>query len=171
MRHLVQVDLVPATTAHAPILANLLQFYLHDFSEIASIEVGPDGRFEYPPLPLYWSDPARFPFLAAADGKWAGFVFIKQLPSSEGVGFTWDMAEFFVLRNQRRRGIGIRLAHLAFQRFPGNWQVRVLESNSAACQFWHQAIEGFTGGSLLPSRIRVEKVPWYAFKFESYAEG
>jgi predicted acetyltransferase len=79
------------------------------------------------------------------------------------------MAEFFVLRNQRRRGIGIRLAHLAFQRFPGNWQVRVMESNSAACQFWQQAIESFTGGSLLPTRIRIDAVPWYVFKFESYA--
>src|SRR6266567_2550391 len=163
----VHVELVPALPAHQPILSNLLQFYLYDFSEFNPIEPGPDGRFEYPQLPLYWSDPGRFPFLAVVDGKWAGFVFIKQLPDSGGDGC--DMAEFFVPRSYRRRGIGLRLAHLAFERFPGAWQVRVMESNSAACQFWQQAIESFTGASMLPTRTRVDGTAWYVFRFESRA--
>jgi len=163
------VELVPATLTQQPILSNLLQFYEYDFSEFIPIEPGPDGRFEYPLLPLYWSDPARFPFLAVLDGKWAGFVFIKQLPDSAGAGFICDMAEFFVLRSYRRRGIGRRLAHLAFGRFPGTWQVRVMESNSAACQFWQQAIESFTGASMLPARTRVDGMAWYVFRFESRA--
>ena len=164
-----QVDLVPATAAHKPILENLLQFYLHDFSEVVSLNIGLDGRFDYPHLELYWSDPGRFPFLATADGNWAGFAFIKQIPQDDGEGFIWDMAEFFVLRGHRRRGMGVRLAHLAFQQFPGSWQVRVMESNSVACQFWQQAIESFTGASLPPVRMRVDGVTWYVFRFETRA--
>jgi predicted acetyltransferase len=165
----VQVELVSATPAHRSIVETLLQFYMHDFSEVISLEVGPDGRFNYPHLDIYWSDPGRFPFLAAADGSWAGFTFVKQIPQSAGEGFIWDMAEFFVLRGQRRRGIGVRLAHLAFKQFPGSWQVRVMEANSVACQFWHQAIESFTGTSLLPVRARADGIAWYVFRFESRA--
>ena len=163
----VQVDLVPATAAHKSIFENLLQFYLHDFSEVISLEVGTDGRFDYPHLELYWTGSGRFPFLATADGKWAGFAFIKQIPQSATEGFIWDMAEFFVLRGHRRLGIGIRLAHLAFQQFPGSWQVRVMESNSVACQFWPQVIESFTGASVLPARTRLDGIAWYVFRFES----
>jgi predicted acetyltransferase len=166
---LVQVDLVPAAAAHKPILENLLQLDLHDFSEVVSLEVGPDGRFDYPHLELYWSDPGRYPFLGVVDGTWAGFAFIKQMPHPAGEGFIWDMAEFFVMRGLRRRGIGIRLAHLAFRHFPGGWQVRVMESNSAACQFWRNAVESFAGASALPARVRVDGVAWDVFRFESRA--
>jgi predicted acetyltransferase len=165
----VLVELVPATQAQKPILENLLQFYMHDFSEVIPLDVDADGKFDYPQLELYWTDPGRFPFLASADGRWAGFVFIKQIPQSACEGSIWDMAEFFVLRGHRRRGIGIRLVHLALQQFAGSWQVRVMESNSGACQFWHQAIESFTGASLLPVRTRVDGVAWYVFRFESRA--
>ncbi len=164
---LVHVDLVPASSADKPVLADLLQLYLHDFSAIVPLEVGPDGRFDYPPFPLYWSDPVRFPFLATIDGKEAGFVFIKQIPSSAFEGYIWDMAEFFVLRSQRRRGIGVRLAHLVFQRFPGSWQVRVMESNSAAFAFWQKVIAAFHGSEVQPSRVRVDGITWLIFTFES----
>jgi predicted acetyltransferase len=168
----VLVDLVPATPAHAPILANLLQLYMHDFSEFVPLAMGPDGKFDYPHLSLYWSDTTRFPFLAALNGEWAGFVFIRQLLHSAGeglvpMGAAFDVAEFFVLRGQRRQGVGIHLAHLAFQRFGGNWQVRVMESNSAACHFWQRAVESFTGASALPRYIRIDNVPWKVFQFES----
>jgi predicted acetyltransferase len=163
----VHIELVPATPDQQPILCNLLQFYLHDFSDTVSIEVDHEGKFQYPDLPLYWSAPNRFPFLAVTDGKWAGFVLVRQDSNpSTGEPFS-DIAEFFVLRCYRRHGVGTKLAHLAFERFPGSWQVRVMESNSAACQFWQRAIESFTGASQLPSRMLVRNAAWYISRFES----
>jgi predicted acetyltransferase len=162
----VQVDLVPATPKQRPILSNLLQLYMHDFSEILPIQVDGDGKFEYPNLSQYWSEPGRFPFLAVADGKWAGFALIRQeaLPAGELV---WDMAEFFVLRGWRRHGIGMRLAHLAFERFPGVWQIRVMEANAGACRFWQQVVDSFTGASHQPERTQINGGAWHVIRFGS----
>lgn len=164
------VALVPAMADQQPILANLIQLYVHDFSEHTPVTLGVDGRFAYPQLPLYWSEAGRFPLLAVTDQSWAGFILVRQESQPTHADSVFDMAEFFVLRAFRRKGIGTRLAHLAFERFPGNWQVRVMESNSAACQFWQQAIENFTGASQLPRRMRIDGMGWYTFRFVSGAE-
>lgn len=160
------IELVSATPDQEPVLDNLLQLYQHDFSEIISLDVDGSGRFQYAGLPLYWSDTGRFPFLAVADGRWAGFVLVRRESDASGLEVS-DIAEFFVLRGFRRHGVGTRLAHLAFERFAGAWQVRVMESNSAACEFWQQAIESFTGASQLPQRTRIDGVGWCVFRFES----
>ena len=164
-----QVVLIPATLAHQPILANLLQFYIYDFSEIIPLELGRDGRFAYPELPRYWSETSRFPFLAAVNGKWAGLVFVKQVHNAESELPVWDMAEFFVLRSYRRHGVGIRLAHLAFQRFRGPWQIRIMESNFVGRHFWQRAIEDFTGTAPEATRVNLDGTSRYVFRFESKA--
>ncbi len=161
------VELVAATSAQQIVLSNLLQFYMYDFSEFLPLELAPDGRFEYSQLPLYWLDPLRFPFLAVVDGRWAGFVFVKQIPNSPGEGSLWDMTEFFVMRSYRGRGVGTSLARLAFKRFPGTWQVRVMEANAPARRFWQQAIAAFTGTDVLPQRTWLDEVAWDVFTFDS----
>lgn len=130
------VELIAATPAHESLLSNLLQLYIHDFSELLRLKLEPDARFAYPDLPLYWSEPSRFPFLATVDGAWAGLVFVRQIHGAANDAPTWDMVEFFVQRGYPHRGIGTRLAHLAFARFPGAWQVRVMEANTTAAHFW-----------------------------------
>ena len=87
-------------------------------------------------LPLYWSEPGRHPFLMKAEGKLAGFVLVKKGSEISRNEKVWDMAEFFVLRGYRRRGIGTRVAHEVWRRFPGLWEVRVMEANVSAHYFW-----------------------------------
>jgi hypothetical protein len=93
-----QVDLIPAKPDQEPILANLLELYLHDFSEFHHLEIGPDGRFGYPNLHLYWNNPDRHAFLIQVNGKLAGFALIKKEPDTPSGQSAWDMAEFFILR-------------------------------------------------------------------------
>jgi hypothetical protein len=45
------------------ILHNLLQFYLYDFSILIDTDVDGNGLYDYPFLDLYWTEPARHPFL------------------------------------------------------------------------------------------------------------
>src|SRR5271170_3808578 len=94
------LQIIPATADQAPVLANLLELYAHDFSEFRELQIGEDGRFGYPFLPLYWSEPDRHPFLVRIDGKLAGLVLVARNNA------VWDMAEFFILRGCRRKGIG-----------------------------------------------------------------
>lgn len=156
-----RIEVLPASSDQQSIVANLLQLYAHDFSEFHNLELGADGRFEYKQLPLYWSDPARHPFLIKVDGQLAGFVFVKR---EEGM---WDVAEFFVARAYRRLGIGMKAAHEVWKRFPGRWQVRVMQLNGAGVGFWQRAITAFTGEAIRPMPIKNDGEPWLVFEFES----
>jgi predicted acetyltransferase len=162
-----QVEVIPAALEQEPVLANLLQLYAHDFSEFYDVEIGADGRFVYKQLPLYWSEPGRHPFLVWVEGKLAGFVLVKkgsEISRNENV---WDLAEFFVLRAYRRRGIGTRVAHEVWRRFPGLWEVRVLQANVSAQYFWARAISGFTGKAAHPARVEHDGDWWKVFSFDS----
>jgi predicted acetyltransferase len=161
MSRSVQIEVIPATPEQMPVIDNLIQLYAHDFSEFQDIELDSNGRFEYTPLPLYWTDPNRHPFLVKVDGKPAGFVLVKQ------EGGVWDMAEFFIVRGCRRHGVGTAVAHEVWKRFPGEWEVRVMQANQAALGFWERAISGFTGKTIAPMRLEKGGKLRHLFAFDS----
>jgi predicted acetyltransferase len=164
-----QVEIIRATREQEAILANLLELYIHDFSEFHPVELGPDGRLGYPGLSLYWSEPDRYPFLVRVDGRLAGLVFVRRGSRISGDKAIWDMAEFFVIRGHRRHGIGIRLAHEIWRLFPGRWEVRVMQSNQAAIQFWQHAVTQFTGEDIAATHFERGGQHWLVFSFESVA--
>jgi predicted acetyltransferase len=161
------IELIPATRDQKPILANLLELYIHDFSEFVPLNLAPDGRFGYPRLPLYWSDPHRHPFLLRADHNLVGFALVKRGSEISGDHSIWDLAEFFILRAYRKRGLGTAAAHEVLQRFPGLWEVRVLPANVPACLFWQRAISRFTGRPIQPAVVESGGKSWQLFSFES----
>lgn len=163
----VQLEVIPATLGQQSILANLIELYAHDFSEFQHIELQPDGRFGYEPLPLYWSEPGRHPFLVRIDGNLAGFVLVRAGSEISGDQTVWDMAEFFIVRSYRRRGAGTTVVHQVLARFPGRWEVRVMESNAPALRFWQQAISGFVGQPVAPASVEYHGKVWSLFSFES----
>jgi len=136
------VTLDPAGYAEKSVLRNLLELYLHDFSEFTGEDVGPDGLYGYRYLDHYWTDPDRYPFLIRADGSVAGFALVR---AALGARMPYDMAEFFVMRKYRRAGVGSRAAKLAFDAFAGRWQVRELEANLPAQAFWRRVINEYAG--------------------------
>jgi predicted acetyltransferase len=162
-----KVQVTPATAEQQPTLANLLELYVHDFSEILDLEVGENGRFGYKDLDLYWQDPQRRPFLARIDGKLAGFALVRLSPSISGNHEVWDMTEFFVVRGHRRRGVGTAIANEVWRQLSGGWQVRVMEANEAAREFWERAIAEFAGRSIPPSRVEKDGKWWTVFFFDA----
>lgn len=164
-RSTADVEIVLAAREQASILANLLELYAHDFSEFHDVELGEEGRYGYPNLPLYWSEPDRHPFLVKFRQKLAGFALVKrgsEISKERGV---WDMAEFFVLRRYRRSGIGTEAARQIWSRLPGRWEVRVMESNKAAYRFWANAIAAVFPEPL--SKDCVGMGDWHVFSFNS----
>jgi predicted acetyltransferase len=166
------VSLDVATAADYTLLSNLLELYIHDLSRaVPDIELGADGRFGYPRLPLYWSEPdRRFAFLIKCDGRVAGFVLVTRgspdSPETEDEN-ALDVAEFFVMRRYRRSGVGRRAAFLIWKHFPGRWTVRVSEGNRGALEFWSGVIGEFTGGAVSESQRPGTPNPWRVFSFES----
>ncbi len=165
-KRLAQVELIAATPEQQPILANLLELYAHDFSELHEVELGPDGRFGYRSLPLYWQESSRYPFLVRCNGRLAGLVLVKRGSEFSLDDTVWDMAEFFVIRGYRRQGLGTEIVRQVWRRFPGRWEVRVMEANHSACQFWKRAIAEFTAEAIEPMQIEKEGKRWYLFSFE-----
>lgn len=156
------IELLAASFEQKAVLANLLELYCHDFSEWTDVQIQTDGRFGYKHLDLYWLEPDRHPFLIHADGSLAGFVLVRKTEDS-----VWDMAEFFVLRGHRRIGVGMAAAQLAFQQFPGKWQVRVMDANRDARQFWERTIRSFSKVEIDLSRTTLDGVVWTIFSFNS----
>ena len=127
------VEIVPQPSAQQPLVAQLFELYLYDFSEWSGGDVDDDGRYGEDRLPLYWIEPARHPFLFRVDGHWAGLALVRE-------GVPHDMAEFFVMRKYRRGGVGTEAARNVFARFAGAWQVRQMRFNPQATVFWRRAI-------------------------------
>jgi len=75
------------------------------------------------------------------------------------------MAEFFVIRGCRRRGIGTQAAHEVWRQFPGLWEVRVMQTNTAARRFWAGAISRFMGEVIRPVDIEKGGERWTLFSF------
>jgi len=134
-----EVRLEPAGAERAETLANLFQFYVHDFAEFWTerrVELGEDGRFPlYPPLPSYWTDPDRSAFLIRVAGAVAGFVLLDG-HSHSGAPTDFNMGEFFVARHYRREGVGRAAALAAIGPRPGQWELAVARRNAPALAFW-----------------------------------
>jgi len=146
VKHNVTLEL--ATERDATLLANLLELYIHDLSEVFPIELGVDGRFGYGSLPLYWSKPeTHFAFIFRLNSRIAGFALVARGSPATSDSQHFDLAEFFVLRSYRRSGTGRIAASLLFDHLPGHWVVRVSEANSAAIPFWESTISRYTRGA------------------------
>lgn len=139
------VELLPADVDDKPVIANLLQLYLYDFSEFTGWAINEHGLFTYPWLDHYWKDSDRAPFLLRVDGELAGFALVH---TSETNGRrVHHLAEFLVLRKFRRMGVGETAAGLLFERLPGPWSVAEMDRNVVAQRFWRKVIDRYTHGA------------------------
>lgn len=92
-----------------------------------------------PYFDLYWSEPGRRPLWILADGERAGFVLLnRHSPSGRGVDQT--IAEFCIVPERRRCGIGRAAAFAALATAPGIWELQVYRSNAEGMAFWPRAI-------------------------------
>jgi predicted acetyltransferase len=139
-----RVTLERAEPAQRETLGNLVQLYIHDFSEFLStqrkLEVEANGRFaDLLRLDEYWNEPDRSVWFIRAGGALAGFALLNaRSHCNRPVDF--NMGEFFVLRAFRRDGVGARAAIDLIQFHPGQWEIAVSARNPPALAFWPRVI-------------------------------
>jgi predicted acetyltransferase len=124
-----------------------MELYLYEFSDVDGREIGEDGRFGYATLDAYWGAPGRYPFLVRVDGKLAGFALVAAQRILDGATPGHLIAEFFILRTYRRRGVGTAAAFQIFDAFPGLWWVGEHAANAPARAFWRAVIDQYTCGA------------------------
>lgn len=137
------VSVAGAEPAQAPIIQNLMQLYTHDFSEFwggtSRGDLNALGLFEPYPLHDYWSLANWAAMLIWCDRVLAGFCLINDRTHS-GLAAQRNMAEFFILRKHRGRGVSQRAAQIIFSRQAGLWEVAVARKNTHAQEFWRRTI-------------------------------
>jgi predicted acetyltransferase len=161
-----------AKPEEAPLLGHLLEFYMHDLSDVFPIEVGPDGRFGYNRLPLYFEEPERrFPFVIRANGHPAGFVLATRGSPVTQDPDDLDIAEFFVVRRYRRSSVGRAAAFQLWDRMPGRWIVRVSEGNRRGLPFWRKVVSDYTRGVFSVDTRPGTPHPWCVLTLRSPPAG
>ncbi|MGH6988000.1 MAG: GNAT family N-acetyltransferase [Caulobacteraceae bacterium] len=142
------VELVEAPIGQLAVMQRMGSYYVYDISEFVGGEPGwefPDaGAYECEDFRPYFEDPKANPFFIRVEGELAGFAIVNQRGAEPEVDF--NMAQFFVLRKFKRKGVGRWAAEACFTRFPGLWDVMVLPKNAGAQAFWSRTIDRFTGG-------------------------
>ena len=141
------VRLEPISRAEAPVLANLFELYVHDFSEFVRVELKPHGRFDVPIDDRWWNDAGHFPFFLRQGEQLCGFVLARRGSRVTNDPSVLDVAEFFVVRGARRQGVGRRAVNALLTTLPGRWEIRVRRTNSAALAFWQ--------GVLAPTSVQL----------------
>ena len=121
-----------AGPGHRTVIANLIQLYLYDMTAELPFPVGEDGRFEYDYLDRFW----RHPYLILVDGELAGFALVIDECPLTTQHPCFFMAEFFVLKAYRGRGVGRQAADMIISAHPGRWHIGVIEKNAGAFRFW-----------------------------------
>jgi ribosomal-protein-alanine N-acetyltransferase len=103
------------------------------FTEDPDWRMPEDGLYECIDFKKYWQTENSWPFLVRYNNELAGFVIIDKKGSEPNIDF--NMAQFFILRKFKGKGLGKYVAHLSFSLFKGSWEVMVMPKNKGAYLF------------------------------------
>lgn len=158
------VSIVSATADDKRVVANLVQLYLYDMTADLPFPVGRDGKFEYEYLDRFW----QHPYLIFADDELAGFALVIDTCPVTSAAPCFFMAEFFVLKAYRGRGIGIAVFEDIVRRHSGPWHIGVIDRNESANAFWSRVMAGHDTTTF---SHRFDGENWLVYEFSSRPSG
>ncbi len=142
------LEICAHTGEHKAVIWNVFQFYCYETSVEDEYDLEANGLYalsdEY--FAQYWSDPRWSAHLLRWDGAIAGFALIE---ASEALHGAQELADLFVLKRFRRRGIARDVALHFMVRRSVPWTVVVFDEAQEARAFWSSM---FAHPSLKPSR-------------------
>ncbi len=106
---------------------------------------GQENPGEYKYLDSYWEKETREPYFIKIDGKLAGFALVNNHTLIQPEGF--NIAEFYIKKEFRLKGIGKEAAFKIFDTHHGKWETRQLVENKKAYLFWTKVINEYTYGN------------------------
>ncbi len=147
------------------LVRRMMELYQYDFSEFDGQDLDEHGCFGYGDLDYFWFEPTHAVFLITVDEKLAGFVLIDN--EVVVTGHERSVTEFFIMRKYRRQGVGKQVAIEIFRRLPAKWEVRVIEQNSPAQDFWRGVIAEYTQDKFQEKRLDDDEWQGYVFSFDN----
>jgi len=150
------VEIVEVMQEQKPILRQLIELYEYDFSAFNDADLNAYGYYGYKYLDHYWTEENRQAYFVKVNGHYAGFVLVNAhcyLIQDDAR----SIAEFFIMRKYRRKGIGRAVAGLVFDTHKGNWEVLQHGNNEVSKQFWESTIHAYTNGNCQVQRVKTER--------------
>ena len=144
------ITIEPIRIEQKSVFVQMMELYLYDFSEFSGEDINEYGYFGYPRIDDYWNEAGRHPFLIRVDGRIAGLVLVRSCCEHTHLSNPHNIAEFFVMKKYRRKGVGRAAAMKVFDMFPGGWEISQWENNLPARSFWKQVIDEYTNGNYDP---------------------
>ena len=140
----------PATIEEQHVVSSLLQPYLDELSSFP--DEYPDykdenGIYDYPHLDAYWQEDERYPYLLYSNSTIAGFALVRRNDEH------WEMAEFYVLPDFRRCGLGTACAREIFEKHTGEWEIGFNKHNEASRSLWQRLAEHLSKSSILSGEL------------------
>jgi len=142
------------------VFSNLLQLYLYDSSEYDGWDITEHGFFRYGFVDHYWTEDGRHPFFIRANGRLAGLAMVRTIEGPTPNDTYYSMAEFFVMRKYRGKGVGKQAALKLLDMFSGKWHIGQTHGNKPAQVFWNKLISDYTGGDFTEEELPDEDFPW-----------
>lgn len=135
------------TDAHWETLDFWMQEYLREMAQYYGDTPDDGGRYSYPYLPLYFSEPDRFAFAIVQEGCRVGFLLVNHVRFSNQ-STDYSLAEFTVFPQYRGQGRAQRAVHELMKMMPGTWQLKYSTDNPAAAGLWRQIGAAYSGKTL-----------------------
>ncbi|MBU1662408.1 MAG: GNAT family N-acetyltransferase [Chloroflexi bacterium] len=162
-----EIELIEVKETDKSVLRQLIELYAYDFSEYDQADVNEHGFYGYKYFDHYWTEEARHPFFIKVDEKLAGFVLINDYCYVlKDIGAK-SIAEFFVMRKYRRKGVGRAVAFQVFDKFPGKWEVIQHEDNEPSKHFWETLIGEYTTENFKIEEVETELWKGQALVFDN----
>lgn len=140
------ISIEPILIEQKSVFIQMMELYNYDFSEFSDDDINEYGYFGYSRIDDYWNEEGRYPFFIRVDGKLAGLVLVRSCCEHNTLANPHNIAEFFVMKKYRRKGVGKVAAMTIFDMFPGGWEVAQWKNNLPAQNFWKQIIHEYTKG-------------------------
>ncbi len=121
-------------------LFNIYQLYIYELARYFDAALNMDGLFSFNRghLEKYWDKKGvHWPYFIHVNGELAGFCLLRKYPYNDQ---RYDIEQFFVLSRYQGQGIGSSVFNLLLEQYPGKWQIRVMEANLPALEFWTKCI-------------------------------
>ena len=105
------------------------------------------GHREHDQLTSWYADSSAHLLTVVKDNQPVGFAVVRTEHAITGRDAgNFSMAEFFVARAWRRRGVGQEAVRLILDRFSGRWHIMEYLRNPQAVAFWRRVVSNYTAG-------------------------
>ena len=140
------ISIEPILIEQKSVFVQMMELYKYDFSEFSDDDINEYGYFGYSRIDDYWNEEGRYPFFIRVDEKLAGLVLVRSCCEYNNLADPHNIAEFFVMKKYRRKGVGKAAAVKIFDMFPGGWEVSQWSNNLPARKFWEKVVAEYTNG-------------------------